>query len=92
MLMLVPPNQMAMTLFRVSLWILPSVFGAMCAITVSFLNRHGLSSPWNVILWLLLTSAFTIGAGYYNALLSNSAMLEPAGILAEPFSFPECRS
>ncbi len=75
-----PPNHPAKTLLRVLLWFLPTGFALLCFLGTPHLERFGIPSRSYGIIWYLLTSAFAVGTGWYNALLSNRAKLESNGL------------
>jgi hypothetical protein len=83
-----PPNHPVKTLFRVLLWFLPTGFAVLCIVGITMMGRRIIPSGFHDgVIWYLLTAAFTLGTGWYNALLSNKAKLEPDGIFGRTVLF-----
>lgn len=75
-----PPVNRTITWLRVMLWLLPTGFAVLSAIGQNFLIRYGLV-PINFGIYFLIVALFTVGTGYYNALLSPRAKTQPGGLL-----------
>ncbi len=83
-----PPDNRAKTLFRVTLWFLPAGFAVSCILGISRFSSYLISSGIHYgVIGYLLTAAFTFGTGWYNALLSNRARLEPRGLIGRTILF-----
>lgn len=84
-----PPNHPLKTLFRVFLWLLPTFFVGVMIYFLGFsdLRRILPSGLQDGAFGYALAAAFTLGAGWYNALLSNEARLEPDGVFRRTILF-----
>lgn len=71
----------AVTAFRVTLWLAPTVFAVFTFVGWALIKRKtGDPGPVIVSLCFLLNAAFTMGAGWFNAWLSVKARKESGGI------------
>lgn len=82
-------RNIAVTLFRIVLWLLPAALAIVSAgayawlINLGYLNR----SWWGIAIWLFLIIAFTLGTGCFSASLSRRSRLHPHGITRRIVAF-----
>jgi hypothetical protein len=83
-----PPNNPAKTLFRIILWILPTGFAVICGLGCFQLPfRTHWTYEISLALWIILTSLFTAGAGWFNVVLSNRGNKDPGSVIWRTFLF-----
>lgn len=83
-----PRNHLAITLFRIFLWIFPSALIVAIVLKGGYLPaRMGWSNPSAMYFWIVFITALTAGAGWFNAALSNRARVEKRSLLPHTFLF-----
>ena len=76
-----PPNNRAVAIFRVILWLLPACFTFLSPIAVVPLSQQfGFGYFATFAIWMILSAAFTLATGWFNASLSNRAWTEVNGV------------